>query len=53
MMLHALAARIYLMMADFDVPFCAAQRWVCRRIDKNLQPYYWRTLAVMLDQEGL
>jgi hypothetical protein len=39
-MLHFMAARVLLMVADYGVEIADAIAWVCRRIPRNLRRYY-------------
>ena len=43
-MIYSLAARIYLMMYDYNCGFWNAWTWVCRRIPANFRGYYAREI---------
>jgi hypothetical protein len=51
MMIHSLAARALLMMADFRCDSTEAILWVCHRLPGNMQNYYRRSLVRMLAVE--
>lgn len=43
-MIHSLAARALLMMADFGCGSTEAVVWVCRRLPATLRGYYHRSI---------
>lgn len=51
MMLHSLAARALLMMADFGCSSTEAVLWVCHRLPVTLHDYYCRAVITTLASE--
>jgi hypothetical protein len=50
-MIHSLAARALLMMADFRCDSSEAIRWVCRRLPMNMQEYYQLSIVRLIAVE--
>lgn len=50
-MIHSLAARALLMMADFRCDSAEAIHWVCHRLPANMKDYYSRSLVRILAAE--
>lgn len=52
-MIHSLAARAILMMADFRCDSTEAVLWVCRRLPGNMQGYYYRSVVQLCAEVAL
>lgn len=50
-MIHSLAARALLMMADFRCDSSEAVIWVCRLLPGNMQGYYHRSVVRLIAGE--
>jgi hypothetical protein len=50
-MIHSLAARALIMMADWRCDSMEAILWVSRRLPSNMQDYYQRALVRLLAAE--
>lgn len=50
-MIHSLAARALIMMADFSCDSTEAILWVCRRLPENMQDYYRRSVVRLVAGE--
>lgn len=50
-MIHSLAARALLMMADFHCDSREAVRWVCRRLPENMRGYYHGSVVRLIAGE--
>lgn len=50
-MIHSLAARALLMMADFRCDSTEAIVWVCRRLPENMQSYYHQSVVRLMANE--
>jgi hypothetical protein len=51
MMIHSLAARALLMMADFQCNSTEAVLWVCRRLPPTMLAYYHRNVVRLIAVE--
>ena len=51
MMIHSLAARALLMMADYGCDSVEAIIWVCRRLPVTMRAYYHRSIVSILAGE--
>ena len=49
-MIYSFSARIYLMMTE-GITYLEAFDWVCRRINRNLKPYYKKKLYWIVVKE--